>query len=354
MQPMHKRTRPSRAGFTIVEILVVVGVIAILLSLVLAGLQAAGRTSRKTRAMSDLRQVHTAWSAYSGSYGDALLPGKIDPLTQQVWRTKYKYSSGGQVNPQLAVDYPFRLMPYLDWNFKPLYGYFADFDSWEPPSKEKPNVITPEAQRVATTPAFGYNAYYIGGSWTTNANGETRLQFDNSEWEMSVAGGTSTSVMVKGKLVARTMGNITQPSNMVVFCSSTFRDPGIYKTTSEFQPGSAWVVPHIFASTPIWAPYTGLTGGISVTQMHSNDKSYAGLGSSHHGSRVLAAGAGPMRMEVIQADGVPFRRYDNSITVLHADGNTTNMSIPDLLDQRKWINSAHDGLQSHNQFTHAP
>ena len=59
-------------------------------------------------------------------------------------------------------------------------------------------------------------------------------------------------------------------------------------------------------------------------------------------------------MEVIQADGVLYRRYDNSITVLHADGNTTNMAIPELLDQRKWINCAHDGVQNYNQFSHAP
>ena len=353
MQRLHRRTRPSHGGFTIVEILVVVGVIAILLSLVLAGLQAAGRTSRKTRAMSDLRQVYTAWSAYSGTYGDALLPGKIDPLTQQVWRTKYKYRSGGQVNPGLAQEYPFRLMPYLDWNFKPLYGYFSDFDSWEPPSKEKVNVVTASAQRVANTPAFGYNAYYIGGSWTTDASGNTRLEFGNGEWEMEVSGSTS-SVMVKGKLVARTLGNITQPSNMVIFCSSTFRNPGIYKTTSEFRNGSSWVVPHILAETNVWAPYTGLTGGITASAQ-SGDSSYsAGLNSTSHGSRVFAAGAGPLRMEVFEPAPVPYRRYDNSITVLHADGNTTNVSIPDLLDQRKWINSAHDGLLNHSHFSHTP
>ena len=317
MHRLQRRTRPSHGGFTIVEILVVVGVIAILLSLILAGLQAAGRTSRKTRAMSDLRQVFIAWSAYSSTYGDALLPGKIDPLTQQVWRTKYKYKAGGQVNSALAVNYPFRLMPYLDWNFKPLYGYFSDFDSWEPPTKEKPNVITEAAERVANFPAFGYNAYYIGGSWKTDASGNTQLEFSNGEWEMDVDGSGTQSVTVRGKLVARTMGNITQPSNMVVFCNSTFRNPGIYKTSNEFEYGSSWVVPHIFASTPIWAPYVGLTGGVGGAIANSQVTSHAGLGRA---SRVLGAGAGALRMEVLEAEAVPFRRYDNSITVLHADG----------------------------------
>ena len=77
----------------------------------------------------------------------------------------------------------------------------------------------------------------------------------------------TTGITVRGKLVARTIGNITQPSNMVTFCSSIFRNPGIYKLSGEFSPGSDLVVPHIFAQTEIWAPYIGLTGDINPAHL---------------------------------------------------------------------------------------
>ena len=52
-----RKTSPRQTGFTIVELLVVIGVIAALLGLLMAGLQAAGKASRKTKQMSDLRQL---------------------------------------------------------------------------------------------------------------------------------------------------------------------------------------------------------------------------------------------------------------------------------------------------------
>lgn len=68
-----KNTR--RFGFTIVELLVVISIIAVLLSLLLSGLNAASATGRKTKEMNRLKQVLYAWLMYSGQYEDKLLPG---------------------------------------------------------------------------------------------------------------------------------------------------------------------------------------------------------------------------------------------------------------------------------------
>ena len=344
-----RRTSSRPTGFTLVEVLVVVGVIAALLGLLMAGLQAAGKASRKTKQMSDLRQLYTAWSAYAGTYNDYIIPGKLDTGTQNRWRVKYKYKTGGRVDPTLAVEYPFRLMPYLDWNFSTLYGYFPDFDSWYPPVDGELGDIPQGAGRVANSPAFGYNAFYIGGAWSTDESGTTALEFENSEWDMSVPDGTS--VPVKGKLVARTIGNITQPSNMVIFCSSILRDAGVYKTSSEFSNGSSWVVPHIFANTEIWGPYTGQLGGSTGPSLAPIT---ADLSGSAVSSRVLGAAGVPIRMQVFSAGAVPYRRFSDTIPVLHGDGNTTAFSLTQLLDQRKWINGAHDGVQNPTKFSHTP
>ena len=63
------RSRP-RPGFTIVELLVVISIIAILLGIMLVGLQSATRTSKNLQSMNRGRQIFIAWTAYSNTYSD--------------------------------------------------------------------------------------------------------------------------------------------------------------------------------------------------------------------------------------------------------------------------------------------
>ena len=354
---MHRLTLPTRfgrKGFTIVELLVVIGVITVLMGLILAGLQAAGRAGRKTRQLNDLRQVYTAWSAYAGTYGDYVLPGRIDAQTQQNWRVKYRYQSGGRINPDLAADYAWRLMSYLDWSYQVLYSYYPDFDTMNPPTDEDINTVTPDAVRMAEHPAFGYNAIYTGGVWEADASGVSSLRYGNSEWTMD-SDGIGTAVDVKGKLVARSLGSISQPSNYVIFCDSTFREPGVYRARNDFKEGAAWAVPHIVAETEIWAPYVGMVGEINANAGEIfGDRPVASLFDSSIGNRLFGAGMATIRIEIFQPQAVPFRRHGDTVATLHADGNTTALTIPTLTDQRKWINAAIDGLQQNDLFTHTP
>ena len=52
----HQSERSSQ-GFTIVELLAVIGAISLLLAVLLVGLQSASRAAKNTRSMSNLRQV---------------------------------------------------------------------------------------------------------------------------------------------------------------------------------------------------------------------------------------------------------------------------------------------------------
>ena len=65
----QSQAKTSRA-FTLVELLVVVGIIAILIAILLPTLAKSREAARRAACLSNLRQVHTAFFFYAGNYKD--------------------------------------------------------------------------------------------------------------------------------------------------------------------------------------------------------------------------------------------------------------------------------------------
>ena len=64
----------KRAGFTLVELLVVLAIIAILVGLLVSAFAAARRSSQSTACISNLRQLHTAFQLYASANDDRVPP----------------------------------------------------------------------------------------------------------------------------------------------------------------------------------------------------------------------------------------------------------------------------------------
>jgi prepilin-type N-terminal cleavage/methylation domain-containing protein/prepilin-type processing-associated H-X9-DG protein len=103
-------------GFTLVELLVVIGIIALLIGILLPSLGKAREQAKKTACLSNLRQVHQSFAIYAGDNKDQV------PLGYRAGRKQfnsmiYSMTSGRIV--LFGLLYNVRLMPQPDAFFCP-------------------------------------------------------------------------------------------------------------------------------------------------------------------------------------------------------------------------------------------
>lgn len=338
--------RSHSRAFTIVEILVVVGIIAIMMSLIVSGLRGALGAARKTRELNGLRGVHAAWTAYANTYDESLLPGYMDEQSQANWGVEYQNLSGQALPRALTQTYPWRLARYMDSPYNALLSYLeieaATASANDEPSIQWDGAPTPPAwmaaafgqpgSLLALQPAFSYNAVYVGGWYTSPAAGATRLRFDNATWTSASAGNAPRT----GGLVATRLAGITRTSEVIVFAGGTLRPVGGYKYPAAGEdriPGNSWIVPPMLGTQGVWGPslgggtLEGMNGGGSAGGM--GDFWLPGLGISDTGL-----------LGVNTLEGVPVRRHNGLVAIVKADGSTESTNIGALMDMRAWIDSA--------------
>ena len=67
---MDRRQRPTRAGFTMVEVLVVILIIATLMALLLPAIAGAIRTAKNGQVTAEMNNLATALASFKNTYGD--------------------------------------------------------------------------------------------------------------------------------------------------------------------------------------------------------------------------------------------------------------------------------------------
>ncbi len=94
--------RPSRSGFTLVEVLVVIAIIGILVALSLPAVSAAREAARKTQCMNNLSQISLALHMYESAF--EMFPSGTQEATGPISNTPTGYH----------ISWISQILPYID------------------------------------------------------------------------------------------------------------------------------------------------------------------------------------------------------------------------------------------------
>lgn len=186
--------RPMTAfrAFTLIEMLVVIGVIALLLGLLLPALHTVRQSGEKVREFSAARQLMVAYTAYAYDHRGVLMPGYYFLDGQML--PAYDEAGNELTGPgPVAARYVWRLAPYLDYN---LHGLYLDERVLEQLSSQELYHYL-----ISVFPSMGINAVFVGG--------DTGYGLDDPQYEQ-----------LFGRFYLTRLSHARRPADLIVFASA--------------------------------------------------------------------------------------------------------------------------------------
>jgi prepilin-type N-terminal cleavage/methylation domain-containing protein len=258
----------KKNGFTIVELLVVIGVIALLLGILLPALSAAKSSGRQALELSTARQLMGAYTAYAAAHKDFVLPGYGDKVPNtpngrvlRAYDAKGKEIAGGQLDTA-RKRYVWRLAPYLNYELRGLYTNQNE----ELLENLDQQAYADYLYKASVSPSLGLNSEWVGGDADAYGflppDSPLRNAFDFNRYYVTA------------------MAQARNPDKLLVFASGRGKSP---------NPSEGGIVEGYFR---VRSPYfTTLTGYRWSTEYDPNDPEPANYGylSPRYGGNVVTA-----------------------------------------------------------------
>ena len=266
---------PSSSGFTIVELLVVIGVISAVIALVIQGAGTLRTTAERAREMAAGRALAQAWTSYAMDHLGEVLPGyaagldAFDPLGNRV---------DVDSSPVAAKRWPWRLTPYLGDDISSLYSDGQNFRQKGLSTEDNSSML----YEVSVFPSFGMNSIFVGG-------------------DENYGGSSDIFTEVFGQFYVKKLSTVRRPDRLVVFATARSRTD-IDSGNSPIYEGFFRILPPAW-STPIWA-----------SEHNEEDPQSSGMLSDRHQSKVITASVdGRVDLDTI-SDLRDMRRWSDAAT----------------------------------------
>lgn len=197
-------------GFTLVEMLVVISVLAVLVSLVSFVATSVLKSSTATRELSLARSLMTGYSMYATDNRGSLMPGYY---SGQPPLASVSDGEGNVISGQAAHRYPWRLAPYLDYNLEGLIQ-----DPW---LLSDLRYTSQFEYFVSLYPSLGLNTTFLGGDSSSEGLGFSPA-FES----------------IYGKFYLRRLAQARRPSELITFGSA--------RTNAPYEPGAPPIIEGYF------------------------------------------------------------------------------------------------------------
>jgi prepilin-type N-terminal cleavage/methylation domain-containing protein/prepilin-type processing-associated H-X9-DG protein len=151
MPPRTFRTRGRSRAFTLIELLIVVGVMAILLALLLPSLAAARGQARRVKCACNLRQLVTALQMYANEHRSRMMPlAYTDTDLLRGGPPVYWWGTSDVSGVDHTRGFTW---PYLGSELRSDGVYECPEQPW--------GTYRPQGDAAAVTSTYGYNGYYL-------------------------------------------------------------------------------------------------------------------------------------------------------------------------------------------------
>jgi prepilin-type N-terminal cleavage/methylation domain-containing protein/prepilin-type processing-associated H-X9-DG protein len=225
----HCYPRNASRGFTLVELLTVIGIIGLLTGLLMPALTKARAQANDIRSLSGLRQMMLGYTMYYQDNKGSVLLGYTPATVNGVTITVYDPVSRQTFGNPLAARYPWRLLPYVA-NIWPIIHSHGDMPAI-PQGGDPYSVAFLKAYYLSLNPTYGINSVYVGGDF--NYGGFT---------------GPTNDIPNTGKYIVFKANEVRHPTNLIVFADSQIQhvageeSDGLYTLTPPHANGLNWTV----------------------------------------------------------------------------------------------------------------